>query len=112
MKSLVEVNEKLTELHEALGQVIQFLNTAQEEIQSLKAAMNDILGQGQTVQVVRRERKSRVNGITQPNGDGVMAVMTGANTAEEPQRKKGWPKGLKRGPRKAKPAIVEQEAAA
>lgn len=112
MRSLAEVNEKLTELHGALDQVIAFLGNAQEEIQSLKSAMDDILGQGQTVQVVRRERKSRVNGITQPNGDGATVVMTGANTAEEPQRKKGWPKGVKRGPRKVKPAMVEQEAAA
>ena len=123
MKSLTEVNEKLTELHNALGQVIGFLGKAQEGVVSLTAAVEGILGKQPTVRVVRRKRKASMPVVAQPNGpDGaVQAAPTAEAWQAQPaaprqatatrKGKGGWPKGMKRGPRKAKP-VPDQEAAA
>ena len=129
MRSLTEVNGKLIELHNALGQVITFLGKTQGEIASLKASVGGILGEPPTVRVVRqRKRKATVRAVpvvAQPNGpDGAAQA---APTAETPpvqpaaprqaapatrKGKGGWPKGLKRGPRKTPQVPEQQEAAA
>ena len=117
MKSLTEVNGKLTDLHNALGQVIGFLGKAQGEIVSLTAAVGGILGEQPTVRGVRRKRKVSVSVVAQPNGpDGdVQAAETPPALPGVPRQatatrkgKGGWPKGMKRGPRKAKPVSESQ----
>lgn len=124
MKSLTEVNGKLTELQNALGQVIGFLGKTQGEIASLKVAVGNILGEPQTVRIVQRRRKASgraVPAVAQPNGpDGAaQAAETPPAQPAAPRQatatrkgKGGWPKGMKRGPRKVNAAVLEQAVAA
>lgn len=104
MRTLTEVRGKLSELHGALDQAVRFLFKAQGEIAGLNVTVGNILGEKPPAK--QAKRRARMNGETQPNGSD--KAMQGQEAAIA-TRKRGWPKGMKRGPRKAKLASDQQE---